>query len=94
MNKCWKIELEEIALGHIVNFLLFISFTQYSYNYFFLCREQLKRERIAEVLEQSITTEYQLTARLGRVVYFEHPYINNHTHPLTLTVAWTDPELK
>ncbi len=57
-------------------------------------REELKRERISAVLQESVTTSYRLRVRMGRVVYFEHPFTNSQTNPLTVSVAWNDPELK
>ncbi|XP_064400169.1 nephrocystin-4-like isoform X2 [Halichondria panicea] len=59
-----------------------------------LQREELKRERISAVLQESVTTSYRLRVRMGRVVYFEHPFTNSQTNPVTVSVAWNDPELK
>lgn len=59
-----------------------------------LHREELKRERIARVLEESLTSDYYLQARLGKLLHFQHPFTNPHPGPITVRLTWSDPELK
>ena len=57
-------------------------------------REELKQARIAVVLQASITSTLALRTLQGHVTYFEHEFTNTHSHPLTVSVSWRDPNLK
>ena len=57
-------------------------------------REELKHEAISSVLEEALTSSFLLYPCMGRIVYFEHKLRNTHNHPLSVTIAWKDPDLR
>lgn len=57
-------------------------------------REELKRERISCVLQEAMTSLYLLRPLLGQALYLEHTFTNTFNHPLSVSIAWNDSDLK
>ena len=60
----------------------------------FLYREELKRDRINCVLQESLTSHYLVYSQIGKALYLEHTFTNTFNHPLSVSIAWSDSDLK